>query len=115
MSLMLYMDHHVPKSVTNGLRARNIEVITAYEDGADQFSDPQLLDRAAELKRVLFSQDDDLLKEAAKRIENGTLFYGVIYAHQMRVSIGACIHDLEMIAKVGEIEDMINQVQFLPL
>lgn len=115
MALMFYMDHHVPKAITNGLRARNIEVITAHEDGADQLSDPQLLDRATELKHVLFTQDDDLLKEAAKRIQDGSLFYGVIYAHQMRVSIGTCIHDLETIAKAGEVEDMINQVQFLPL
>jgi hypothetical protein len=52
MALTFYMDHHVPKAITNGLRARNIEVITAHEDGADQFSDPQLLDRATE-RRVL--------------------------------------------------------------
>lgn len=115
MALAFYMDHHVPKAITSGLRTRNIEVITAHEDGADQFSDAELLDRTTILKRVLFTQDDDLLKEAAKRIENNTLFYGVIYAHQMRVSIGGCIHDLEMIAKVGELEDMMNQVQFLPL
>jgi predicted nuclease of predicted toxin-antitoxin system len=115
MTLAFYMDHHVPKAITNGLRARDIEVITAREDGADQFTDSELLDRATTLKRVLFTHDDDLLKEAAKRTENNILFYGVIYAHQMRVSIGACIHDLEMIAKVGEMEDMINQVQFLPL
>jgi len=31
VALTLYMDHHVPKAITNGLRARNIHVITAHE------------------------------------------------------------------------------------
>lgn len=46
------MDHHV-------LRA-----ITAHEDGSAEFGDLDLLDRAEELRRVLFTQDDDLLAEA---------------------------------------------------
>ena len=36
MSLRLYMDHHVPFSVTEGLRQRGIDVLTAYEDNAAQ-------------------------------------------------------------------------------
>jgi hypothetical protein len=39
----------------------------------------------------------------------------VIYAHQLQVSIGTCVRDLELIAKVGEAEDIINTIQFLPL
>ncbi|MEC4895224.1 MAG: hypothetical protein SAL07_17945 [Oscillatoria sp. PMC 1051.18] len=42
-------------------------------------------------------------------------FPGVIYARQLYVSIGDCIRDLEIIAKVGNAEDFVNQVQFLPL
>ena len=64
--LALYMDHHVPRAITEGLRLRSIDVITAYEDGADDMDDPALLDRANELGRVLFTQDDDLLAEATK-------------------------------------------------
>lgn len=41
--------------------------------------------------------------------------YGVIYAHQLQVSIGRCVQVLELIAKAGEPEDIINQIQFLPL
>ena len=115
MPLALYMDHHVPKAITNGLRSRGVDVITAHEDGTDQFDDPPLLDRANELKRVLFTQDDDLLNEAAKRMREGIPFYGVIYGHQLRVSIGGCVRDLEMIAKAGKAEDVINRIQFLPL
>ncbi len=115
MALAFYMDHHVPKAITNGLRLRGIDVLTAYEDSTHEYEDDDLLDRATELKRVLFSQDDDLLAEAAKRIDNNIPFFGVIYAHQLRVSIGVCVNDLEILARAGEAEDIIGRVQFLPL
>lgn len=115
MALAFYMDHHVPKAITNGLRLRGVDVLTAYEDGTNEYGDDDLLDRATELQRVLFTQDDDLLNEAAKRIQENIPFYGVIYAHQLRVSIGICVNELEMIAQVGEPKDINNQVQFLPM
>ena len=94
---------------------RGVDVITAHEDGASAMDDPAILDRAGELERVLFTQDDDLLAEATRRQREGIPFHGVIYAHQLRVSIGTCVHDLEIIAKAGEPEDLRNGVQFLPL
>jgi len=42
--LALYMDHNVPRAVSEGLRLRGIDVITAYEDSADDMNDPALLD-----------------------------------------------------------------------
>lgn len=115
MPVSLYMDHHVPKAITVGVRLRGMDVLTAHEDGADQLDDDLLLKRAHELKRALFTQDDDLLVEAAKRQREGIPFSGVIYGHQLRVTIGVCIQDLEMIAKDGELEDLENRVVFLPL
>lgn len=115
MPLAFYMDQHVPRAITNGLRLRNVDVLTAYEDRASKFSDSDLLDRAYELKRVLFTQDDDLLVEAAKRLRNNAPFYGVIYAHQLRASIGTCVRDLEIIAMACEPEVIVNKIHFLPL
>jgi predicted nuclease of predicted toxin-antitoxin system len=94
---------------------RGVDAITAYEDDASRLTDSELLDRASRLQRVLFTQDDDLLSEAAKRQRDGIPFNGVIYAHQLRVSIGTCVEDLEFIAKAGEPEDLIGRVEFLPL
>lgn len=59
MTIALYMDHHVPRAITSGLRLRGVDVLTAYEDGTHELDDPILLDRAGELGRVLFTQDDD--------------------------------------------------------
>ena len=115
MAIQLYMDHNVPRAITDGLRAGGADVITAFEDDTSELDDPELLDRAAELGRVLFTRDYNLLQEATKRQRTGEFFYGVIYAHQLRVSIGICIRNLEIIAKAGETEDLLNRVQFLPL
>ncbi len=90
-------------------------MLTAYEDGTSTLNDPSLLDRATELERVLFTRDDDLLTEAAQRQQTGQIFYGVIYAHQLRVTIGKCVRDLEVLAFAGEPDDVIGRVIFLPL
>ena len=115
MAIHLYMDHHVPRAITDGLRARGVDVITAFEDGTSELDDIGLLDRAAELGRVLFTRDYDLLREATELQRTGQSFHGLIYAHQLRISIGACIRDLEIIAKAGEPEDLMSKIQFLPL
>jgi predicted nuclease of predicted toxin-antitoxin system len=66
MSLFLYMDVHVPRAVTRSLIAAGIDVITAQEDGCARMPDPELLDRASSLGRILFSRDEDLLAEAVR-------------------------------------------------
>lgn len=109
------MDHHVPRAVTNGLRLRGVDVLTAHEDGASELTDPELLDRATELDRVLFTQDDDLLVVATQRQRSEQTFSGVIYAHQLRISVGDCVRDLETVAKASEPEDISGQTLFLPL
>jgi predicted nuclease of predicted toxin-antitoxin system len=63
VSVGLYLDVHVPASITRGLVLRGVEVLTAQIDGTTEWKDPDLLDRATELGRVLFSQDEDLLAE----------------------------------------------------
>ena len=115
MAIALYMDQHVPRAVTAELRSRGVDVVTAYEDGTSELEDPALLDRAGDLGRALFTRDVDLLAEATRRQRAGEAFYGVIYAHQLRVPIGTCIHDLEIIAMAGEPDDLRNGIVFLPL
>ena len=115
MSVALYMDENVKGPITRGLRRRGIDVMTAQGDIPPGTPDPEVLDRATELGRVLFSQDDDLVREAAKRQRSGESFTGVIYAHQDTVSIGQCVQDLEFLAQAGHPEDFENRVEYLPL
>lgn len=109
------MDVHVRRSITEALRLRGVDVLTAQEDGAARLPDPDLLDRARQRGRVLFSQDEDLLAEATRRQRAGTPFAGVVYAHQLRVNIGRCIQDLELIGKATDPDDWHNWVEYLPL
>ena len=109
------MDQHIPRAITVGLRLRGMDVITAFEDKANEMNDSELLNRASELERVLFTQDDDLLAEAAIRQKNCIFFQGVIYVHQLLISIGACVNDLEIIVKAAEPDELVNAVIFLPL
>ena len=109
------MDHNVPRAIIDGLRARKVDIITSYEDKSSEFDDSVLLDRAAELGCILFTRDFNFLQEATKRQRKGQHFKGIIYSHQLRVSIGKCVRDLELIAKAGESKDFENRVEFLPL
>jgi len=33
------MDHHVPRAITDGLRARVVDVITTFEEGTSKLDD----------------------------------------------------------------------------
>lgn len=115
MSVRLYMDVHVPRAITEGLRLRDVDVVTAQEDGARRLPDPELLDRAAALGCVLFTRDADLLVEATRRQRAGRSFAGLVYAHQHHVTIGQCVHDLELIAVTADLTDLAGRVEHLPL
>jgi predicted nuclease of predicted toxin-antitoxin system len=71
MSLGFSMDVHVPRPITRGLRRRGVDVLTALDDGATRLEDPDLLDRATALGRMVFSQDEDLIVEAVRRQRSG--------------------------------------------
>ena len=75
--------------------------------------DPDLLRRARELGRMLFSQDEDMLVEATKCQRAGHPFATVIFARQLDLSIGRCIADLEALSKAALPEDAQDQVIFL--
>ena len=109
------MDVHVPAAITRALRMRGVDVLTSQEDGTARLSDELLLDRATSLGRVLFSRDDDLLAEATARQRANRSFAGLIYAHQLNVSIGGCVSDLELIANASEPSEWIDRVEYLPL
>ena len=93
MSLSLYMDHNVHAGITRGLRRRAVDCITAEEDGMDRAPDPELLSRATELGRVVFTQDTDVVELATNWISQGEPFTGVIYARQMGITIGQAVQD----------------------
>jgi hypothetical protein len=115
MGVALYMDVHVPEAVTEQLRRRQVDVLTAIDDGAAELDDDQLLDRASQLRRVVVTFDIRFKAMAESRQRIGPPFSGLIYAHPMRVSIGQLVQNLELIAKATEPDEWIGWVEHLPL
>lgn len=115
MSVAFYMDVHIPRAVTVALRFRSVDVLTAQEHGGDELDDRQLLDQATKLGRVLVSQDADLVREGVRRQASGEIFSGVVYVHQLRITIGHMVEDLELIAKATSAGDWQGRIEYLPL
>jgi predicted nuclease of predicted toxin-antitoxin system len=109
------MDVHVALQITEGLRRRDVDVVTAQEDGSSVLTDPELLSRAAELDRVLVTHDVDFTAEVVRRQLNQQNFAGVIYAHLLNITIGQCVDELELVAQVYEQDEMANRLLYLPL
>jgi hypothetical protein len=109
------MDVHVRRAVTTALRLRSINVLTAQEDGAAELDDDRLLQRATDLGRVLVSQDEDLLREGAQRLKEHRDFSGIVYAHQLRITIGRMVEDLELIATATSKEEWSGKIEYLPI
>lgn len=115
MAITYYMDVHIPAAITTGLRRRGVDVLTSQEDSTREADDEALLVRADELSRLLFSQDQDLLRIASHWQATGRRFSGVVFCPQQGISIGHCIEDLELMAKCCSSEDFNGRVVFLPL
>ena len=112
MAHALYMDTCVHSAVTKGLRARGVDVLTTQEDGNAETPDPLVLDRAGELGRVMYSEDEDFLREGVRRQRAGIPFAGVIYAHQ-DVSIRRRIERLHAIAETRPAEEIVSNVIYV--
>ena len=67
------------------------------------------------MNRIVFTFDDDLLRDATKHQRIVNTCTGVVYVDQLKVTIGRCIANLELIATVNEPEDMLREVEYLPL
>lgn len=114
MPVRFYFDHNVNQAVIYGLRLRGLDVMTAFEDGAHQLPDPDLLDRATTLGRVLVSSDIDLVIEARHRQHAGVYFAGVVFVSQA-LGVGLCIEQLELLAGAGKARELVGSLEFLPL
>ena len=85
MSQGLYMDVHVPMTITKALRRRGFDVLRAQDD-----------------------------VEASRRMEAGERFATVVYAHQF-MAIGQCVNDLALLLEAITPDEAQGQLVYLPL
>ena len=114
MSVKLYMDVHVPWPITEQLQLRGVDVLTAQGDSADTLPDDELLQRATELERVMFTQDIRFNAMAEKWQRDGRTFGGLVFGHQLHATIGKYVTDLELIAKSTDPDEWVNTIERLP-
>ena len=103
-----YMDEHVHLAVTAGLRRRGVNVLTAQEAGLLNTPDEVHLLMAAELGRVIFTQDANFLRLHS----SGMRHSGIVYAHQ-RTPIGSIVRGLMLVYQVLALDDMRDHLEFL--
>lgn len=114
MPLKLYMDVHVPQAITDQLRRRGVDVLTAIDDESATLTDEELLERVRTLGRVIFTQDIRFKALAENWQRQGREFAGLIFGHQMGGTIGQYVRDLEIIAQGSELDEWLNAIEHLP-
>lgn len=115
MPVPIYMDVHVPAAISDALRRRGCDVLTSQEDGTDRLTDEQLLQRAFELQRIIFTQDNDFVVLQSRWAEQAKPSSGVIYAHQLTAGIGTLVQDLQIVLSCCQADELANRVTYLPL
>ena len=106
--IVFYMDEHVPLAVTQGLRRRGVDVLTAEDVGMVQIPDEQHLAFATNAGRVRVTQDKDFLRLHSAAYPHT----GIVYAPQ-GASIGSLVRGLMLIHDVMPPEDMVGKLEYV--
>lgn len=108
------MDVHIPQAITDQLRRRGVDVLTAIEDDCATLSDEKLLEHCYLLGRIIFTQDIRFKALAENWQRQEKPFAGLFFGHQLQGTIGEFVKDLELIDQVSETEEWLNKVEYLP-
>ena len=115
--LRLLIDQDLDQVILRGLllRVPNLDVITTFQAGLSEASDPDLLAWAAEQKRVVVTHDRRTMpSHASARIVQGQSVAGVIVISR-RLPVGSVINDLEIIVSCSDADEWENVIKHLPL
>lgn len=115
MPVAFYMDVHIPVAITEQLRRRGVDVVTAIEEGTNELPDEELLKVTTAAARIVFTHDIGFKALAEQWQRQSKRFAGLAYGHAEGASIGQYVRDLELIAKATEPAEWMNVVVYLPL
>ncbi len=114
MPVQFYLDVHVDKAIHDQLQIRGVDVLRAQDDDAAELSDEELLERASNFGRLLFTHDTRFKALAQKWQRQGKPFAGLLFGNKLGVTIGQYVKDLELIAKASDPKDWVSVVHHLP-
>lgn len=115
MSIPLYLDHNVDHDLLAPLRHRDIDVVTARDDGATRLEDERLLACASALGRVLVTTDHDFLAITTRWSRAGREFAGLVFFPQQGMPFRQVTDELLLVAELETPASMLNRVVYLPL
>jgi len=113
VKIKIYTDENVNGAIVNGLRRRGVEVQSAHEAGNLGITDEEQLAYAIAQQACLFTHDDDLLTIADHWQKIGKEYFGIIFVHQEKLSIGEIIRQIKLIVDILSQEEMKNHIEFL--
>jgi hypothetical protein len=103
------MDQHFPNPVTQGLRRKGIDLLTAQEARRCGVSDVDQLAFSTSQERVMVTFDSDYL--ALHRV--GGTHAGIAWCPQQKYGIGMLVQLLELLHATANRAQMQNHVEYL--
>lgn len=112
--IRLYIDEDsMDKALINGLRARNVDIVTVLETKTQSYTDEEQLDLATSLNRVLYSHNiSDFCRLHAEFIAESKTHSGIALLAQ-DYSIGEQLKAIMKFISIKSAEDIHNQLEFL--
>lgn len=115
--LRLLTDQDLDHDILRGLirRLPQIDVVTAFDIGKSEATDPELLIWAAQNGLVIITHDRTTMpKHAADLMDEGKNIAG-LFVVLRRLSLQQVIEDLELMITCSENDEWVNVIRYLPL
>lgn len=108
-AIRYFMDEHFPAAVSQGLRQRGIDVLTAQDAGRVRLPDPDQLGFALAEERVMVTFDADYLALH----QSGVGHAGIAWCPQEKYGIGMLVQLLDLLYRVSDRDQMRSRVEYL--
>ena len=112
MALHLYADECVDARIVAGLRRRGVDIVTAADERLLGADDETHLQRASELDRVVVSSDQDFLRLAHQRAEDGADHPGLLFILP-RTAIGVAVRGIALVSQAKTAQDVRSWVEWI--
>ncbi len=115
--LKILFDQNFNHRILRGLTERisNLDFVTTQSLDRENEKDPELLELASEMKRVIVTHDFETFPAFAfQKMSKGENVFGVLWI-PADMSIGDAINELEIVITCSEENEYENRVEYLPL
>jgi hypothetical protein len=106
--IQFFFDQHMPPGIAHGLRLRGVDALTAQDAGRCEFPDPDQLQFATVVERVMVTFDTDYLALDASGVQHAGIAWSAT-----KYSIGQLVNALLLVHGVLTCDEMRNHVEYL--